>query len=400
MPEPPPAAPALGRVLLALIGGQIGLHATLAGLRMAAPLDALAGGASAWAVGLLLALFAVAPVALALPAGRMADRHGLHRPLRLAVALTVLGAVLAVLSTALSGPARFALLGLGAVGTGAGAHMGLIAVQRTGTVLARDAVERMRVFSWIAVAPSLANVIGPVLAGVMIDHAGFRLAYAAFVLVPFVGLWTARQVPSLPRPTAAGPPRPAWDLLREPGLPRLLFVNWLLSTCWDVHGFAVPILGHRFGFSATTIGLVLGTFTLAVTLVRLVIAAVAERVREEPMLRGAMLATAVVFVAYPWARSPLAMAACAALLGLALGMVQPMVMSTLHRLTPPDRHGEALALRSMAINASSAAMPLVFGAAGAWLGAASMFWIVGAAVGAGAGLVRRLYAGPAPHAPD
>ncbi|MDP3224650.1 MAG: MFS transporter, partial [Rubrivivax sp.] len=59
----------------------------MTGLRMAAPLLALHEGHSAAAVGGLLALFAVAPIALALPAGRMADRHGYHRPVRWAVAL-------------------------------------------------------------------------------------------------------------------------------------------------------------------------------------------------------------------------------------------------------------------------------------------------------------------------
>ena len=71
------------------------------------------------------------------------------------------------------------------------------------------------------------------------------------------------------------------------------------------------------------------------------------------------------------------------LLGLALGAVQPMIMSTLHHLTPHDRHGEAIALRSMAINLSSSVMPLVFGVAGAAIGAASLFWAMGAAVGGG-----------------
>ena len=71
------------------------------------------------------------------------------------------------------------------------------------------------------------------------------------------------------------------------------------------------------------------------------------------------------------------------LLGLALGSVQPMIMTTLHQLTPPDRHGEAIALRSMTINFSSATMPLLFGLAGAALGAATLFWVMGAAVAAG-----------------
>ena len=41
MPDSERSAPAdFGRVLLALIVGQIGLHATMAGVRMAAPLQA------------------------------------------------------------------------------------------------------------------------------------------------------------------------------------------------------------------------------------------------------------------------------------------------------------------------------------------------------------------------
>ena len=83
------------QVLLALIVGQIGLHATMAGVRMAAPLQALRDGHSAWSVGVLLALYAAAPVLLSLPAGRMADRLGYHRPVRIAVGLALFGAVLA-----------------------------------------------------------------------------------------------------------------------------------------------------------------------------------------------------------------------------------------------------------------------------------------------------------------
>jgi MFS family permease len=93
-------------------------------------------------------------------------------------------------------------------------------------------------------------------------------------------------------------------------------------------------------------------------------------------------------------RSPWMMAGCAIALGLALGSVQPMVMATLHRLTPHDRHGEAIALRSMTVNFSSALMPLMFGIAGATLGAASLFWVMGAAVAAGSVQARRIGAAP------
>ena len=90
--------------------------------------------------------------------------------------------------------------------------------------------------------------------------------------------------------------------------------------------------------------------------------------------------------------TPWLMAGCAVLLGLTLGCVQPMIMSTLHHLTPDSRHGEALAFRSMAINASSTLMPLLFGAVGTVVGAAVLFWAVGGAVGAGSWVASRLEA--------
>ncbi len=381
-----------GRVLVALIVGQLGMHSTMAGLRMAAPLQALGQGYSAWSVGLLLALFAAAPVMTALHAGRLADRLGYHRPVVLSVAMTVAGAALAVASTWFQGQLQFVLLCGAALATGAGTNTGMLTIQRTAGLAARDSTERVRIFSWLGVAPSFSNVIGPVAAGFMIDALGFRAAYVLLLVLPLATLVSARQVPPQPgrQPEAKDAGRRAWDLLQAPGFRRLLIINWLLSMCWDVHIFAVPVLGHERGFSAGTIGLILGTFTLAVTLVRMLIPALAHRLDERQVLRWAMVATGGVFVMYPLAPNPWLMAACAAMLGVALGSVQPMVMSMLHRLTPDQRHGEALALRSMAINASSTAMPLVFGATGTLVGAAVLFWAVGAAVAGGAALVRRL----------
>ena len=381
----------LAHPLVALVIGQICLHSCFTGVRMAAPLQALRQGHATWAVGVLMGLFALAPIALALKAGRLADRHGYHGPMRAAVALSVTGGALAALSTWL-GVGSFAVLCVAALFNGAGANLGLIVILRTAGRSAHDATERKRVFSWLGMAPALSNVLGPVLAGSLIDLGGFRAAYLALTLLPLAGLWWARRVP-VEAPPPVDPTKPkssSWALFRTPGLRPLLLVNWLLSSSWDMHSFVVPILGHERGFSASAIGVVLGAFAAAVSLVRLAIPLLAHRLRESQVLSGAMLFTAAVFAVYPFVTSAWMMGLCAVLLGLALGSVQPMIMSTLHHITPHDRHGEAIALRSMTINFSSATMPLMFGVAGAALGAASLFWVMGAAVAAGSFQARRL----------
>jgi MFS family permease len=388
-----PAAPQWSRNLLpAFIAGQVGVHAVMAGLRMAAPLQALREGYSPLAVGLLLALFAAGPVLMALQFGRWADRFGYHRPVLMAAGLSVLGMFCALGATMVGGSLHFALLCLAATLTGGGANLGNLTIQRSAGLAAPNATERVRWFSWLGVAPSFSNVLGPVLAGFLIDAYGFQAAYLGLLLLPLITLGALRMVPAGEGAAnrAAASQAPPWDLLKTPGLKRLLAVNWIISTCWDVHTFVVPVLGHERGYNAATIGLILGCFTASVTAVRFIVPLLAHRLREVWTIRFSMLGTALVFALYPLAPNPALMMVCAALLGITLGVVQPMVLSTLHQITPERRHGQALAFRSMAINASSAVMPLVFGLGGVATGAAALFWAVGAAVGGGTWATRGL----------
>lgn len=373
----PPQAPRFA--LARLIAGHICLHACMAGMRMAAPLLALREGFSALAVGFLLALFALTQVFLALPAGRYADRHGLKRPVGFCVVAASLGAGLAVAFPV------FVVLCLSALMTGGATGVASISLQRHVGRAAQNATELKKVFSWLAIGPAVSNFVGPLTAGLLIDHSGFRTAFVFMACLPLATwFWVRRTVELPPVIVVQGAAsNKAWDLLREPLMRRLILVNWLLSSCWDVHTFVVPVLGHERGFSASVIGAILGAFAVAATLVRVVLPFFASHLREWTVVTSAMLMTAVLFCAYPFMLSPLTMGACSVMLGLALGSVQPMIMSTLHQITPEARHGEALGLRLMTINASSVLMPLLFGTAGAAVGVSVVFWSVGLAVGAG-----------------
>ena len=369
----------LNRELARVIAGQVCLHACMAGTRLAAPLLALRQGHSAAAVGMLLALFALTQVFLALPAGRFADRHGLRLPMALAAIASTLGAGLAVAFPVLPVLCVSALLTGGATGAAS------IATQRHVGRAAETPTQLKQVFSWLSIGPAISNFVGPFGAGLMIDHGGFRMAFllmAALPMFAWVCLRNVRELPPVVRP-AGEPAGKAWDLMAEPMFRRLLLVNWFLSSCWDVHTFVVPVLGNERGLSASVIGSILGAFAIAAAGIRVLLPLIAAHLRERTVIAGAMAATALLFGIYPLLHSALSMGACSVLLGVALGTVQPMVMSTLHQITPEHRHGEAVALRMMAINTSSVAMPMLFGLAGTVIGIGGVFWIAGAAVGLG-----------------
>ncbi|MEO8022511.1 MFS transporter [Polaromonas sp.] len=376
--------PELARLILA----QICLHACMAGTRMAAPLLALREGYSPAAVGVLLALFALTQVFLALPAGRFADRHGLRRPMGYSIMAAVLGAGVAVAFPV------FPVLCLAALLTGGATGAAVISLQRHVGRAAAGALQLRRVFSWLSIGPAISNFVGPFTAGLLIDHAGavpnsisgYRAAFFLMAVLPLASWFLVRKTQELPPVVIAqsAVPRSAWDLLREPGFRRLMLVNWFLSSCWDVHTFVVPVLGFERGISASVIGSILGAFAVAAAAIRMVMPLLAAHLREWRVLVGAMLMTAMLFAVYPFMRTALGMGVCSVLLGFALGTVQPMIMSMLHQITPEERHGEALGLRLMAINASSVLMPMLFGTMGAVIGIAGVFWITGAVVGAGA----------------
>ncbi len=395
MPDPDPSpAPSgasspkvsLNAALARLIVVQICIHACMAGIRMAAPLLALRQGYSAVAVGVLLALFSLTQVFLSIPAGRFADRHGLKRPVRISICCTVFGAVLAAVWP------TYPVLCFAALLTGGSTGAALISLQRHVGCMTTDPTQLKKVFSWLAIGPSVSNFLGPFTAGLMIDHAGFRAAFALMAVLPVISWLLTRRTRELAptKPPADARRQRSWELLKEPQMRRLLLINWLLSSCWDVHTFVLPVLGHERGLSASVIGSILGAFAIAATLIRTVMPLVAARIREWAVIAGAMTATALLFAVYPLLHAPLAMGLCSVLLGFALGSVQPMILSTLHQITPTHRHGEALGLRMMTINGSSVIMPTLFGTLGTLIGISGVFWIVGSAVGIGSHTAWRL----------
>ncbi len=375
----------MNAALLRLILAQVCIHGTMTGMRMATPLLALKEGYSAAAVGMLLALFALTQVFLSLPAGRYADRHGLKRPLIISVAAACSGAGVAVLFPI------YPVLCLSALLTGGAAGMALIALQRHVGRMAHNKDELRKVFSWLAIGPAISNFLGPFAAGLLIDYAGgeaasttgFRAAFLLLTLMPLAAWFWVRTVQELPalQTESANQKATAWDLVQNRGFRRLLLLNWALSSCWDVHTFVVPILGHERGLPASVIGSILGAFAIAAAVIRMLMPIITRHMAESQVVLGAMVAACALFIAYPFMPGAWSMGACSVLLGVVLGSVQPMVMSMIHQITPPERHGEALGLRMMAINGSSVLMPVLFGSLGTVVGVSALFWAVGVLVG-------------------
>jgi predicted MFS family arabinose efflux permease len=353
-------------------------HTAYGSARLTGTLYALSNNASAFTVGVQMALFALVPALLAVRAGRWLDSAGPFRPLLLGVSLMTLGALLpAVFPYAVADIAPLlvasALLGTGFM------YVQITAQHLVGTLA--DPERRPASFSLLAIAFSISGLIAPVASGFLIDAIGHRATLAGVFLLLAIGLvvllWQRHRLPRPEERPDDGRQTNAFDLFRRREVRHVLIVSGMISMAWDMQTFLIPIYGTRVGLTASQIGIVLGAFAAATFAIRLAMPALSRRFHEWQVLVFTLVTSGAAYVLMPFFSSVGPLMAVMFLLGLGLGAAQPNVMSLLHDRTPEGRVGEALGLRTILMNTSHIVLPLVIGAFGTVLGAGPAFWLMG-----------------------
>lgn len=343
-------------------------------------LFALNMGASAFTVGVLLSLLALLPMTFSIAVGRLVDRIGVRKPMLVGAIALFAGIMITVISPTM--PALFATSCL----AGSGFIVYHIAVNYLVAVAGKPE-ERAKNFSWLAVSFSTSGFLGPMVAGFSIDGIGYRrtmLLLACFALATLIALLVRRTEVAHHKTVEPKEQRRLADLLRMPTMRRVFIVSGMLSMVWDLFSFVVPIHGRNIDLSASTIGVILGAFGVAVFAVRLLMPLIIHRVGEWQLLIGAMIATGIALAIFPLVTTVPVLIALGFFLGAGLGGAQPMIMSLLYNTAPAGRGGEAIAIRTLLINISQTAIPLMFGALGAALGMTPVFWTMSVLlVGAG-----------------
>ncbi len=362
-------------------------HSVFAGTRVAVSLYALHLGATPLTVGALMALYALLPMFLAVSMGRAIDRIGARRPMLIGSIVIAMGAIVPFLWESVFALAATSVL------VGSGFMLYHVAYQNIIGFIGRPE-DRPVNFSLVALGFSISGFAGPMLAGFGIDTFGHAATFAVFTLFPlFPAVVLALNRAPLPRMPGhgvpAGPRGSVLDLLRDARMRPIFVTNALLATAWDMFAFAIPIYGSRIGLSASSIGLVLGAFSAATFSIRLFLPAISRHLTPWLLLTSSLAIAAAAFVLFPAVERAGLLMALAFALGLGLGMSQPMIMSLLHSTAPAGRMGEAVGLRMTLVNMSQAGMPLFFGALGAALGIAPVFWATALLLAGGSLYARR-----------
>lgn len=348
-------------------------------------------GAPQVVIGVLVGLYSLFPMILAIYAGKLTDRLGARGPMVVGSCGIAFGLTLPYFfpyTTALYFQA--ALVGAGHV------FYNVSMQNMIGGMGSKE--DRTKNFSTFGLAMATGSFIGPLIAGVAIDHVGHLYTYLLLAATPLItaAIMGLAKHRGLDRRASKGEiadkrieevrSQPFDLFLTNRPLRRVLLTGAVLLTGIDLFHFYMPIYGHHIGLSASQIGIVLATFSVAAFVVRIWMPAIVARLGAERVFVISMFAAALTYMAVPFITHMALLCAVCFVLGLGTGCGQPLSLSLIYDRAPKGRSGEAIGVRATLNNFTHMITPLLFGAVGSAFGVAPVF-LFNSLMLAGGGLI-------------
>ncbi len=347
-------------------------------------LYALHLGAQPFTVGLLAAMFSAPPMLLSYQIGKLTDRFGTRWLLMIGIAGSAMGLLVPFFVQSLSS------LFIAAIMNGVAFAFFNVSLQNAVGLLS-TAQTRVRNYANFTLVVAVAQFIGPLLVGFAIDHVGHSTSCIYIIMiavVPVILLFLRGS--GLP----AGTGKPAksggsmLELLSDPGVRRVLAISSLMMTGYDLFLFYMPIYAHSIGHSASTIGIIIGTFSAASFVVRLLLSRLLDRFSVEQVLSCAFYIGAAGFVLVPFVQNAVLLCVVAFVFGLAMSVGQPITMTLSFSNAAEGRSGEAMGMRQTINHLTRVVGPMVFGSIGSAFGLFPVFWINAVMLASGGAFTR------------
>ena len=361
-------------------------HTSFKGSKVLISLYAMELGANPFTIGVLFSMYSVFPVLLSVYAGKLSDRYGYRRPMLFGATGLGAGLLLPFIAPSLT------MLFVSATLVGFCYIFYTVCVQHLIGALGEGAA-RTRNYSIYSLGVGVTALLGPITAGFAIDSVGHRNTYLILCALAAASVTALLFLPRLPKARRDGLKPNAGqrvtDLLRDVPLRRVLITAGITETGLELFNFFLPIYARSLGLSASLIGIVMGSFAVALLVVRTAMPALVRWASEERVLSSSLYLAAATCLVFPMATTFESLLAISFVLGLGLGCGSPLSLVLAYNRSPPGRSGEAIGVRQTVNKLTEVAMPIVFGSLGTVLGMAPVFWIDGAMLAIGGSLMRR-----------
>ena len=378
-----------------IVGAAVLTQTSINLLRPVTSYKLLSMGFGETAIGLATAVYALLPLFMAMPFGRLTSKVGSLRGLMTAggVLIGLGGAILA-----LAGQAWLIMVGSAVLGVG---HL-MFTIAGQSMISRRSPAHQMdAAFGWFTAAFSVGQMTGPLLSGLLLGNVSLAVAQSSgaglgqsitlalwigaaaavlsapvlFVLRPLPDPTTSqlRQVPP------AGAEKPTMlSIVRRPGVASNMLASLALLAIVDILIAFLPLVGEAAGVSPLAVGVLLALRGAASVVSRIFLPMLVRRYRRSHLVLVSLFVSALAIAMVPftlqlegafWAAGVLI-----SLGGLTLGLGQPLSMTLISQAVPYAWRSPALALRLMTNRVGQVVLPVAAGVVAGPLGPGGGVW--------------------------
>ncbi|SDJ25087.1 MFS transporter [Salimicrobium halophilum] len=332
-------------------------------------------GASSLEIGIIIALFPLLPLFLSVYIGRFINVQGSKGPLLISATSAMMALSLPFFWTTLPGLIVSQIIA-------GGFHTAFIIAAQSYVGQSRDGAKRDHHVMKFSIGAATGTFLGPAIGGSVADAISTP---AAFLVLSMIGLiavvmtfWLTKEPDNNPEEQEGKRKAPIGELVGIVNFRRAIYISTMVLTGKDAFTSFFPLLGVELGLTGTQIGLIVSANALAGLLVRWGMTFFLARFSRSTVVLTSVLSSGLMFLVLPFFDYVYAIGVVAFILGLGVGLGQPLSISTALYALPKNVISQGLGVRITANRFVQVTSPLLFGAVAQVVSVSSVFWLTGA----------------------
>lgn len=343
-------------------------------------------GASITHIGLITSLFSLFPLLFAIILGKKIDKINVKISLLIGGYLGILGIALPSILPNLTG------LYLSQLIAGLAQTIFILSAQDyVGRISNKQ--NRNKYVGWFSLGIATGTLIGPVLGGFTADALSYE---KTFLILSIVGLVSCIMIHIIPneypirnKNISQKGRTSLLELLQIPNMRTALVFSVLILFAKDIYLTFFPLLGLHFGYSNSQIGILLAINGAASVFIRFFLSPLTDQFGSTRVFIGSMIICSISFIFLPLFPRLILAGIIAFILGVGLGIGQPLSITLTIDSALNGRVAESLGLRLTVNRLTQMASPIAFGALANIFGIIIIFFVSSSIIFTGSLLVNK-----------
>lgn len=345
-------------------------------------------GATLVEIGIITAIFAFLPFFIAIQIGKYIDQRGYKIIILVSSFFSFIGLILPLIIPNLFG------IYLSQIITGVAYTIFIVAGQSMAGATVNEKNNRDSNVMKFSLGMALGSFLGPFIGGFFSEKLGYQQAFLSLSIGCLIAMLLSFLIIESRGKEVQGHDHKKIGntivLLKEANFRKVILIGVLILFGKDIYTAFFPLLGLEFGLSNSMIGIIISINALAGIIIRWSLPILLKKFLKTNIIVGSILLSGLCMFALPFNGHSFVLTILSFILGIGLGIGQPLSISATIQYLPKERVGEGLGLRLSANRLTQLLSPLIVGGIAELVSMKGVFYIVGLALCFGSNKLRGL----------